>query len=452
MKNLLERTKGSPLDIITNYTAPVGTIPLLSLHVQRIRYLKFVQNCWVDVQRFCEVNPGPFSLLHTLEINTDMGFIRSLNLPNPTIPPSIPLFSDAVNLKRFVSYSQGSPFLSQFVFPNLTTFKISIKSAEEGFRASELLNFLETSPVLREVYIEITGSISLDGVAQRIVTLPSVQTFSLATNDGIAGYGLAAHISCPSASRTLLEQGRRPEDMIVGQDPFIFPTIAPWNAIVHQYTRSPVEMVSLEINPPGDFFTTCTLTFRSLDMAVIRLCLEISGDTFDDNDFQMSLEEIALEVFSQASRTVQDHPLLPDIKRLHIKCGVHIPELVHLRSMADEVRRLFGSVGPLEELTLRDLDLRLYLTPFLSLPGFEDMEQPIIFPSIKALNILHPLMFGGGEKYMVAVVELAKSQHALGVPFERVTVRARKLPAGMAEMLGSWVSIADCCEESYRGP
>jgi hypothetical protein len=52
---------------------------------------------------------------------------------------------------------------------------------------------------------------------------------------------------------------------------------------------------------------------------------------------------------------------------------------------------------------------------------------------------------------VAAIVELAKSQHALGIPFQRVTVRARVLPAGMAEMLEAWVGVADCCEEPSPG-
>ena len=56
-------------------------------------------------------------------------------------------------------------------------------------------------------------------------------------------------------------------------------------------------------------------------------------------------------------------------------------------------------------------------------------------------------MMDNEGKCTATVMELANSQCAPGAPFERVTVRAGKLPAGMAEMLESWVSVADCCEE-----
>ena len=74
------------------------------------------------------------------------------------------------------------------------------------------------------------------------------------------------------------------------------------------------------------------------------------------------------------------------------------------------------------------------------------MDHPIVFPPIKELTISHPPVVHGEEECTAAIVELAKSQHALGLPFERVTVRARKLPAGMAGILEPWVGVADCCE------
>ena len=326
-------------------------------------------------------------------------------------------------------------------------FELSTMPAEEGFQASELLNFLEASPMLQTVHMRIIASMLLEDVAQRrVVVLPSVRTFSLVVSGGAPGFELATHISCPSASHTSLTCEKYAEDMTTDRDISIFPTAASWNAIVRQYTRGPVEVVALEIKPPQSSMIACTLTFRSPDMTVIRLGLEVSGNIDDENEFQMSLEDMALEIFSQISRTVRDHPLLPNIKRLHIACGVFISEPVRLRSVANEFARLFGSVGPLDELTLRGFDLHSYLTPFLNLPEFEDMEQSIIFPPIKELTISHPLMVDGGE-CMVAVVELAKSQHALGVAFERVTVRSGKLPAGVREMLEPWVGVADCCEE-----
>ena len=115
-------------------------------------------------------------------------------------------------------------------------------------------------------------------------------------------------------------------------------------------------------------------------MTIIRLRPEVSGNIDNKNETPMSFEDMTLEVFSQASRTVRDRPLLPNVKRLHIRCRAFISDPIQLRSMANEVGRLFKSVGLLDELTLRGCDLCPYLAPFLGLPEFEDMEQPITFP------------------------------------------------------------------------
>ena len=68
---------------------------------------------------------------------------------------------------------------------------------EEGVQASELLKFLEASPVLQKVYMRIIAGILLEDVPQgKTVVLPNVRTFSLVVSDGAPGYELAAHISC----------------------------------------------------------------------------------------------------------------------------------------------------------------------------------------------------------------------------------------------------------------
>ena len=223
----------------------------------------------------------------------------------------------------------------------------------------------------------------------------------------------------------------------------VFPAAASWNTIVRQYTRSPVESVSLEMKTFCGPTISCTLTFRSSDATVIRLGLEVSS-YIDMPD--VPLEAVIQRVFYQASRTIQDYPLLHSAKYLHILYSIDDSGPGDLIDMATQVGRLFKSVGPLEELILHGCGLHPYLTPFLGLPEFEDTKQLIAFPPIKRLTISHPSMVDE-EECMAAIVELAKSQNALGVPFERVTVRAEELPTGMREMLEPWVGVADCCEE-----
>ena len=449
MRTLLERAKGSALDIIIGCGGPAGTITLLSPHTHQIRSLDFVFNSWPDIQKFSDVNSGPYPLLHTLEISV-VADSRPAGQPDLTTLPSLPLFSNAINLKQFALRSQKWPLLNRFVFPNLTTFKLTVTSAWNGFHALELLNFLEASPALQTVHMKIVADILLEGVAQKgVVVLPDVQTFSLVMGGGGLAYDLTAQISCPSASYTSLTHWINVAGITTHQDiRDVFPTTALWNAIVHQYTASPVETISFEIKTPQDSIISCALTFQSSNATIIKLGLEISED-IDRNEPGMSLEDMVLEVFSQASRTVRDYPLLHNAKHLHILHGISSPDFFGLIHMASQVEELFKSIGPLEVLCLHGCDLRSYLAPFLGLPEFEWMGQPIAFPPIKELTISHPSMVNDEERCMAAIVELAKSQHALGVPFERVKVRAEKLPTAMAEMLGPWVSVADCREERY---
>jgi hypothetical protein len=90
-------------------------------------------------------------------------------------------------------------------------------------------------------------------------------------------------------------------------------------------------------------------------------------------------------------------------------------------------------------LTLDVFDLRPYLAPFLELPEFRDMGLSNVFPPIKELTIVQPPWTPAKQKCMAAVVELAKSQHALGVPFEHVTIRVNTPPPEMREWLSQWV-------------
>ena len=446
-RTLLERAKGSALDIVIDCGGPTDTITLLSPHTHQIRSLDFVSNSWKNIQRFSDVNSGPYPLLHILEIC----LVKDpwpADQPDPMTPPSLPLFSNAVNLEQLVLRFEKQPFLNRFVFPNLTTFESTVTPRWDGFHALELLDFLEASPTLQTVHMKIIADIFPEGVAQKgVVVLPDVQTFSLFIAGGWLAYELAARISCPFASYTSLTHWKYIAGVITDQDiRDTFLTTVLWNAIVRQCTESPVETVSLEIKTPQDSMISCTLTFQSSDATIIKFGVEVSEDIEEDVP-GMSLEHKVLEVFSQASRIILDYPLLHNAKYLHILHEISFSDFFGLMHMASNVGKLFRFIGPLEVLSLHGCDLRPYLAPFLGLPEFEWMGQQITFPPIKELTISHPKMVDYEDKCMNAVVELAKSQHALGVHFERVTVRAEKLPTAMAETLGPWVSVADCCEE-----
>ena len=306
--------------------------------------------------------------------------------------------------------------------------------------------------MLQTVNLKISSFVLLEDVAQtKVVVLPNVQTFSFVVEDGEPGYQLASHISCPCASQTSFIYEVDAEDMVADQD--IFPTSALWNTLVRQYTKSPVQAVILETKRSQDPIVACNLVFQSSDMSVAKLGVKVSGDMADEDEDEMTTQDILLKVFSQAFRTVRNHPLLSNVKRLRIGNTIPISEFEEPTRMVNEVGRLFKSVGPLDELILSRCDLRPYLSSFLDLglPELNYIRGPITFPPIKELTILHPPILGGGE-YIAAIVELAKSQHTLGIPFERVTIHTWGFPRKAVEMLNPWVGEVNCYEERLNIP
>ena len=299
-----------------------------------------------------------------------------------------------------------------------------------GSGVSELFDFLKASPTLRTVDITTNESIVLEGIPQQMaVILPNVEVFSLASSTDV--YGVAAHVSCPRAKNTSLRCEIADYHMAPGRG--VFPTSTTLNTIVHQYTRSPVEEVALEINPT---FDTCSLIFQTSDASTIRLLFHVLDVCDEEDELEMTLDEIAWEVFSQGLDTIQALPQLSHIKQLRIGYMANALDPLQVTNITAQLSALFGSMGALDRLTIDGGDQSPYFGGFGNFAA-----SSFVFPPIKELTILRPSM---DERHMGAIVELAKSQHAKGVPFERVTVRARMLPAVMVEELRQWVGAVDC--------
>ena len=433
VKTLLERAKGSPLviDIVDRPSVLASTLALISSHTKQIKSLNFGGLGWADVQRFMDTNPGPFSFLDSLTLNIQ----RSLIEPDMIIPPSTRFFSTAVNLKGFYFYqlSGWSPPLSHFVFPNLIEFEFS-GPPKEFSSALQLLDFLEASPILRRVHI--MGDVSLEGVPRRrVVVLPNVKDLGISMTYGGPIYNFTTHVSCPSITSMLLTFKANPRVMIPEE---MFPTPASWNAIIRQYTRSPVEEVTLQLN---DFASLiCTLSLRSTDGTIVTLWIHLlrGGEVYH--------HRVATEVTS----TILNHPQLANIKRFCVchNRGGAISISAFTPHITNEVGRLFKSLGPLDEFIIDHSDIQPYFRYFLGiLEG--DVEEPAVFPSIKKLTISHP-MCSSDDECTAAIVGLAQSRHALGVPFEHVIVRALWMPEGVEEGLRPWVGNVEYCYDEPR--
>ncbi|KAF9643416.1 hypothetical protein BDM02DRAFT_3264106 [Thelephora ganbajun] len=436
VRTLLGRVKASPLDIILNYDGSrIHYVTLLSPLTQQIRSLIIKSACSDEVQELSETISGPLPLLHTLDIDAK-GY---LNGPRSLHAPTLPLFENAVNLKKFDLDIDQFPSLRHFAFPNLTTLDFRTWMIwTDAFPVSQLLNFLEASPTLQQIVAVITADrFSEDIPPDRVVVLPYIKTFYLTITSYGPGCEITTHISCPSAERAKFEYMLDCAGCDVPEA--IYPPSIPLNAIARQYTKGTVEQVVLELTMDEYLAMNCSIAFWSSDGATLKLCY-IHHNIEDQDDMDTIFNERLPEVFSHASRTIKDHPLLANVKRLCIRGGNLLTGNLELTT--NDVGKLLGSMGPLERLTLDSCDLRPYLDAFLDAPSFPDAIQPASFPPIKELVIIDPVQSLYNEDiYGAAIVELTRSQHTRGVPFEQVKLRTR-VPSAVAEVLVTLVSNA----------
>ena len=94
--------------------------------------------------------------------------------------------------------------------------------------------------------------------------------------------------------------------------------------------------------------------------------------------------------------------------------------------MAHAIGDLLGSLRPLDELII-DGDPLTYFLPFLHLvlPTYSEL----VFPQANELTVSAPRMEFDDPQCVDAIVGLTRSQHELGIPFERMLVRSRPDPA-----------------------
>ena len=438
VRTLLGRVKGSPLDITADYNrSPIRDVTPLSPFAQQIQSLELKSATSNEVQDLSMAISGPLPLLRTLEIDAKGYF----NVPRSLVAPTLPLFKNATNLENFVLEINRFPSLRHFTFPNLTTLRFSTWITE--YPVSELLDFLEASPALRWIWMMIHADQFYEDVPPgRVIVLPHVKTFSLnITSDGHC-YEIAIHISCPFAKS--VEFVHEPEYCGHFLPEATYPPSKAWNTIAHQYTKGTVERVMLEMTRGEYSQVDCSIAFRSSDRATLKLHYHHHTDKPRD-EIEEVLEERILRIFSQAFQAIRDHPLLASVKHLCIRGGNIVTG--NLEPVANAVGRLFGSMGPLENLTLDGCDLRPYLDPFLDTQLFPEAIQPTSFPPIKELVIANPVQSFHDKVYAAAAVKLTRSQHAREVPFERVEFRTT-VPTLMIDELVGFVDMVEWYEET----
>jgi hypothetical protein len=291
--------------------------------------------------------------------------------PETTRAPSVPLFSGAVNLKKFFLRSDGLPFLGCFAFPNLTTFELSVMPMDEDFPISQLLDFLEASSALQTVRIKIEAEMFVKYVPpERVIVLPNVEMFSMTQDQ--PGYRIMTHISCPSARRVslVLEQ-----DVEVGMSQEVFPTSATWNTIGPQYMASAIDEIALGITTTGGDIVSCSLSLLSPDSATLELGYRMVAGYGYHDETPLSLGEKHSKVFSHALKAIRTYPLLSNVKRLRIwdRCDTLTPR--QFSRIAREAAELFEFLDPLEELVLDVDNLRPFLSPFFDFQNYRSRRN-----------------------------------------------------------------------------
>ncbi|KAF9783438.1 hypothetical protein BJ322DRAFT_1070832 [Thelephora terrestris] len=437
LKTFLDRAKGSALDVIVDAGVPASIIGLLSSHTKQFRSLRFTRHKSRDIQRFLRVNSGPLPLLRTLEITTternSLGTEEDGEEASGVItPPPAPLFNNATNLKVFSFHSDSgwSPSLGYFTFPHLTSLWLSAKPRK--ICGSQLLDLLEASPMLRTVRIEAMDFVVSDlrrVPKERVVVLHHVDSFDLSLIGGEPIYQFAAHISCPSASYTSLGRTGHHRKTFLK---YALPTPDEWHAIVHQFTRNPAEEVAFELL--RDPYATSNTDDDGREEYHSPYYSTYSA--WEEHD-----------VYPEVARIVMDHPHVSNISRLRICDGF---STACSPAAARSLRQLFKSLGPLDELTLH----RCYLPSYLDLFSdfCEDGEKKrAIFTPIKQLTISHCEY----HKHLTRIENLAESQHALGIPFERIIFRDATRSKEIEQKLRTWMDSGtwvDSVEYWYSNP
>ena len=431
VETLFKRAKGSALEIMVDDEVPVSTMALLSSRSRQIRSLHFECEEWSVVRWFLAADHGSLPLLHTITVDITEGYDAGFD----ETPPSLPYFGDAVDLRmfRFHLHAMWSPLLNHFAFPRLVSFDFSVCTAGE-FSISQLLDFLEASPILRTVHITIDAELSLAVFPQeRVVVLPNVENFTLIMTISYK-YEIMDHISCPSVQRMSLVLKQDTSDECPEA---IFPYPDEWGTIVRHYTKSPAEEAILEIKTAP--IAAGTLTLRSSNATVIELCHDVPLGDGEEEMFPPNPHEIILP---SAIEAIRNYPHLAKIRRLSICDSYPSVDAYCLPSIRDEARELFKFMGPLNELTI-NCDLRPYLPRFFDLPE-DHIVRPTGFPSIREFMISRPVDLSDRE--CAAIIAFARSQHASGIPFERIILRWECIPAWMARRLMPWVG----CVELYH--
>lgn len=375
---------GSEAIISVDGEVPAPFMTLLFPHTEQIECLDFERNVWVDIMN-SPPDHSPLSHLGGFAVGLNNFGGDGLAPPNPT------LFGNTHQSETFSIRLEPQPS-NCFSFPKLTSFKLSTTSTQE-FPASLLLDFLEASPALKNVCLEIAAVISLVGITPgRVVELPQATEFTLTASDGEWADEIVACLSCPRLESASLTYKKSIDDATTTK---IFPALVLRGAGVRLYWKNEVEEVILQVETSPTIL--CTIIFLSSG-GVNAFELNFQASTSDEDSVRPPSEELVGNLLTQATNTILDHPHMGGIKRLAICHGVSEASPTQVSNIVDNAKLLFPSLGPLDELMIYSCDPKPYF------------HTELLLPQITKL-IIHEQKNCSDEQLIEALKGFAKSQH-----------------------------------------
>lgn len=177
----LHRSKDSPIHVRVRKIPDDEVLTRLSQHIGRVKYLHLKPR-WSVAQtvfaRFTDSAPN----LETLTI-----ICRPSTAAAGPVPST--LFTGNIPKLRSLTLEGLASDLAHFVLPNLTYFELSnVTSPPLSMSLSNLLTFLERSPLLESVRVDFHGACVQDAPRQMIVPLKALKTLHI-SGSGLVGHG-----------------------------------------------------------------------------------------------------------------------------------------------------------------------------------------------------------------------------------------------------------------------
>ena len=195
----LRRSKDSPIHVSVRRFPDDEVLARLPPHTGRIKSLH-LQSRWSVAQSVFARFVDPAPNLETLTV---------ICRPSTAAVGSVPSTLLTGNLPKLRSLTlQGlASDLAHFVLPNLTYFELSnVTSPPLSISLSNLLAFLERSPLLESVRVDFHGECVHDTPRQKIISLKALKTLYI-SGSGLVGHGdnsLLARLELPRGADTTI--------------------------------------------------------------------------------------------------------------------------------------------------------------------------------------------------------------------------------------------------------